>query len=444
MSAATAPLPAAWRDDAKTIGLVGLAHGTSHFHHLLLAPMFPWFIDAYGVNYAQLGLLMSLFFVVSGVGQAVAGFVVDRVGARPVLFGALICFSLASLSAANATGYDGLVLASALAGLGNAPFHPVDFSIINRRVSPARLGHAYSVHGISGNLGWACAPLLLTGLVTATGSLRLAYTCIAVLPLTVLLLLVVCRGAVDDRVVIGAVNRDDPAVATARQAPFDFLRQPAVWLCFGFLFFSTCALAAVQSFAGPALRALVGLSAEAAGLIVTGYMLASAVGMVLGGFMLAKVQRAESLISVALCLAAFLLLLVATGWLPGTLALVLASAAGLGTGLAGPSRDLLIRRATPPGATGRVYGTVYSGLDLGFALAAPVFGALLDAGRAGAIFAGAALALLAAVASAWLIGLFTSRAATRATTQAPTREPAHPGVTASPQASGAGSAVSTT
>jgi hypothetical protein len=115
-----------------------------------------------------------------------------------------------------------------------------------------------------------------------------------------------------------------------------------------------------------------------------------------------------------LCGSALLLLLVATGWLPGLTALVLASAAGLGTGLAGPSRDMLIRRASPPGASGRVYGMVYSGLDLGFALAAPLFGALLDAGRAGGVFVGSALALAAAVGSAWLIGAFTGRASAAA------------------------------
>jgi hypothetical protein len=74
-----------------------------------------------------------------------------------------------------------------------------------------------------------------------------------------------------------------------------------------------------------------------------------------------------------------------------------------GTGLAGPSRDLLIRRAAPPGATGRVYGTVYSGLDVGFAVAAPVFGALLDRGLPQGLFAGAAAALLMGVASAGLV-----------------------------------------
>ena len=66
---------------------------------------------------------------------------------------------------------------------------------------------------------------------------------------------------------------------------------------------------------------------------------------------------------------------------------------------------MLIKRASPPGATGRVYGTVYSGLDLGFALAAPVFGAVLDGGNPNGVFFGAALALALGVLSASMIGL---------------------------------------
>ena len=65
---------------------------------------------------------------------------------------------------------------------------------------------------------------------------------------------------------------------------------------------------------------------------------------------------------------------------------------------------MLIKRAAPPGATGRVYGTVYSGLDLGFALAAPVFGALLDRGMESGIFYGSAAALVLGVVSATWVG----------------------------------------
>ncbi len=122
---------------------------------MLLPPLFPVFIREFGFSYAELGLLLTVFFVISGVGQALAGFVVDRHGARPVLYGAMVCYVAASLATATAQGYAGLMLAAALAGLGNAPMHPANFTILNRRVSTPRLGHALSAHGLSGNLGWA-------------------------------------------------------------------------------------------------------------------------------------------------------------------------------------------------------------------------------------------------------------------------------------------------
>ena len=51
---------------------------------MLLPPLFPVFIRDFGLTYAELGLLVTVFFIISGVGQALAGFVVDRFGARRV------------------------------------------------------------------------------------------------------------------------------------------------------------------------------------------------------------------------------------------------------------------------------------------------------------------------------------------------------------------------
>ncbi len=387
--------------DARTIGMIGLAHGTSHFHHMLLPPLFPVFIRDFGLSYAQLGLLVSVFFAVSGIGQALAGFLVDRKGARPVLFAALTCFVGASLAAASAHSYAGLMLASILAGLGNAPFHPVDFTILNRRVSPARLGHAFSVHGISGNLGWALAPVVLIGLSSALGHWRLAYLCTAAMGLTVLTILVWQREAVNDHHAPHALNT--PAGQPAAH-PFAFLALPAVWLSFSFFFWTTSALSAIQSFASPALQQLYGLPGAATAFVVTGYMLCGAVGMVIGGFMVARVERLERTIGWAMALAAGLLLLASLQVLPAWVAAGSVALAGFGTGLAGPSRDMLIKRAAPPGATGRVYGTVYSGLDLGFAVSAPVFGWLMDHHVPAGIFAGAAACLALGIASATLVG----------------------------------------
>ncbi|MBP6901819.1 MAG: MFS transporter [Burkholderiaceae bacterium] len=419
-SSAAVPL----RQDVRTIALIGVAHGSSHFFHMLLPPMFPWLIEAFGLSYAQLGFLVSLFFVISGVGQALAGFLVDRIGARPVLFVALGCFVVSSLVAATAQGYSSLMLAAALAGLGNAPFHPVDFTILNKRVSPPRLGHAFSVHGISGNLGWALAPVFLAGLTAATGSWRLAYAGAALVAAAVLALLVWHRDAIDDRQ--GAWVHDKPAApggaarpAAVAEHPLAFLKLPSVWLCFSFFFWTTVALSAIQSFASPALRQMYGLPLAVTALVVTGYMLAGAAGMVLGGFIVARAERLERVIALCLGFCGLMLLLVGSGWLPGPLALAVAALAGLGTGLAGPSRDMLIKRAAPPGATGRVYGTVYSGLDLGFATAAPILGRMMDAGQANGIFYASAGALIFGVASAALVGRgLAARRATPATVAA--------------------------
>src|SRR6218665_871741 len=277
------------RRDYGTISLIGLAHGTSHFFHMLLVPLFPAFIRDFGLNYSELGLLVTTFFVISGIGQALAGFLGDRSGARPVLFAALSCFLLASIAAGLATGFTGLMLAAALAGLGNAPFHPVDFTILNKRVSQPRLGHAFSVHGITGNLGWAFAPVFSIGIATATGNWRWAYVGTGLVALAVIAVLFWKRAAIDDTQ--GSWGHAKPAAGAQAEHPMAFLKLPSVWLCFSFFFFTTAALSAIQSFASPALGTMYGLPLSITAYVVTGYMLCGAAGMVAGGFLVARVER---------------------------------------------------------------------------------------------------------------------------------------------------------
>ena len=408
------------RADFSVIGLVSLAHGTSHFFQMVLPPLFPVFIRDFGLSYSQLGLLVSMFFIISGVGQALSGFLVDRVGARPVLLTAMGCFVAAGLAAASAQGLAGLMFAAALAGVGNSAIHPSDFTILNSRVSPARLGHAFSAHGISGNLGWAVAPLFMVGISELSGSWRTACLAAALWGLLVLVLLALRREEIDDRVGTKASAGGAPMPCEVAEHPLAFLRLPSVWMCFSFFFWSTVAIAAIQSFAGPALASLYGLPLSATAFMVTGYMLFGIAGMVAGGFVATRVVSLEKTIAVAITTSAVLFLLVASAALPAWLAATVAALAGFGTGLAGPSRDMLIKQASPPGATGRVYGMVYSGLDVGFALAAPAFGWLLDHGQPRGVFVGAAMALMMGVASAALVAMqLRSRPATATAVAAP-------------------------
>ena len=94
----------------------------------------------------------------------------------------------------------------------------------------------------------------------------------------------------------------------------------------------------------------------------------------------------------------------------GTGTLVVLAATGFAVGIGGPSRDLMIKKATPKGATGRVYGLVYSGLDVGFAISPLIFGVFMDRGWYAATLLGAALVLLLSVGAALGVGRRTQKA----------------------------------
>lgn len=391
--AATVP----FRRDATVIGLVGLAHASSHFGHLLLPVMFPVFAREFGLSYAELGFLMTVFFAVSGTGQATAGFVVDRIGARPALFASLGLFLLACLVAAAATGYPALLTVAVLAGLANSTFHPVDFSILNQRVSAPRLGHAFSAHGLTGNLGWALAPAYFAA-ATALWGWRAAYVGAALMYAAVLALLALQRAHLRTE----AVRRSADA---PKGSDLAFMRLPVVWWCFGFFFLSTMTLAVIQSFSVSLLKAMYGVSFEAATLTLTAYMLSGAVGMFVGGFVTARHgTHSDRVVAVCMTAGALGLALCATGWLGASGTMAVLAATGFAVGIGGPSRDMMIKRATPKGATGRVYGLVYSGLDAGFAVSPLIFGSFMDRGWYAATLAGAAAVLLLSVGAALGVG----------------------------------------
>jgi MFS family permease len=401
---ATAPL----RHDASTIGVVSIAHGLSHFCQLMVPPLFPWIGASYGLSNTQLGLLMSVFFVVSFLGQAGAGFVVDRYGAARVLYGGLALLAVAALGLGASPNYAVMLVFMALAGLGNCVFHPVDFSILNARVSTPRLGHAYAAHGISGNLGWALAPVFVVGIAQGTGSWRMALFAVAGLVAAVLAGVWVFRAwlvveaASPARLAAGAPPVSPASgAAAAAGGRFDFLRLPAVWSCFAFFLISAVSLGAVQTFAPTAAGRLHDVPAAQVAVCLSIFMASAAAGMVLGGILARDPRRSAGIVAIGFGISAFVALLIGVVEWPALMVPVLFGIMGFGSGIAGPSRDLLVKQATPPGATGRVYGVVYSGLDVGMTIAPLVFGALMDAGGYREVWIGVALAQVLLIATAF-------------------------------------------
>ena len=155
--------------DLKVTTIVTGAHTTDHFLQLVLPPLFPLLKVTYGVSYTDLGLLMALFYVASGLCQTPAGFLVDRFGARRVLVGGLATLSCAIVLIGLAPTFSLMFPLMVIAGVGNSVFHPADYSLLTASVSKHYLARAYGVHTFGGNLGWALAPMIILGLSALVG-----------------------------------------------------------------------------------------------------------------------------------------------------------------------------------------------------------------------------------------------------------------------------------
>jgi FSR family fosmidomycin resistance protein-like MFS transporter len=372
--------PAGVPRDREVIALVGLAHGTSHFFHLMLPPLFPWLMRDFSLSYTDVGLLTTTFFVISGVGQALAGFIVDRVGGWKVLCFGVGMLALSGVVLGLATSYAWLMVSATCAGLGNSIFHPSDFTLLNQRVSQPRLGHAFSIHGVSGNIGWAVAPLFMAGVTSAFGWHVAGFGAAAV-GAAVFTTLCLRR-----RVLADATSPMTPRVAgdeaDHRSGQFAFLASGAVWLSFAFFLLTTMAFGILQNFAPAILSQVYGVSLIVASSGLTAYLAGSGTGMLAAGFLR---DRADRIVAPALGFAAVMAAVLAWGEMPSVALWPLMISIGFGVGFSGPGRDLLVRRAATSrfGRTsfGRVYGFVYSGLDTGQALSPLVFGPVLDAGH---------------------------------------------------------------
>jgi FSR family fosmidomycin resistance protein-like MFS transporter len=334
---------------------------------------------------------MGVFYVASGIAQFSAGFIVDRLGARPALLTGIGLMASGAVLASLAPGLMWLYAVALTMGIGNGVFHPANFAIMNANVAPQRLGYAYSIHGIGGNLGYAAAPLVSFALGSALGW-REAMAVMGGIGL------VTWAGIVSQREVLTS-RRTVAGAHHTFQGSLELFRQPSILLCFVFFCILTIATVSLQTFLPTSLNAAFDLPMALATSAVTVYLLGGTAGILLGGVLATRFARHDLVAGYGLGLAALMVALIPAWAPPPGLLLPLLAAV-----------DLIVREATPAGASGRVYGFVYSGLDLGATMGPVLIGFMLDRGAARGVFV--AIAVLLVVAIATVIG------ARRATTPA--------------------------
>jgi len=389
------------RRDIKVIALVAAAHGCSHFYQLVLPPLFPFITASLGIGFEQAGLLIACFYAASGLAQTPSGFLVDRFGARRVLLSGL------SLAAASVTlmslmpSFWVAIPLVVLAGLGNSVFHPADYSILSHSVSKSRMARAYGVHTLSGNIGWAAAPVTVLALASLLGW-RGALAVAGIAGLAIVLFLASQSGVLASGRARRGLGPAPPQTLSA--GTLALLASPPILLCFAYFVLLSVSLTGNQTFMPAALNQLYGTPMGIAGAALSAYLLAGSLGVLAGGVAADRSTRQEGIVAVGLLAAAAIMLVVGFVRLADPAVVAVMALAGFASGSTTPSRDMLVRAATPAGATGKVFGFVYSGLDLGAAVTPPVLGLFLDRGAPRMVFVLSAVALALTIATAFRVG----------------------------------------
>jgi MFS family permease len=368
---------------------------------MLLPPILSQVKTAFGVGYTHMAVALTVFSGCSILLQTPAGFLVDRLGPRRVLLGGLLLGSAALIAAVLLASYWSFILAYALLGVANTAYHPANYSILSGAVDPRRIGRAYSLHTFSGYLGFAVTPVMMAA-VSTFGGWQSALVLAAGLSLLVALLLLGTSGLLPGSPpAVPAAPQPGPN-AEAPKSGFEVLLSAPI---LGILFFYFClgmTNSGMQTFTVVALGAIHGTPAATANLALSAYLGLTALGVLLGGILADRTPRHGSTAALALAGTATMAILMAWANLPDIVLVILMTVGGLTNGIMYPSRDMMVRAASPPDAVGRVFGFVSSGLYLGGMVAPLLYGRLMDVGRPRIVFTTvAAFFLLALVTAVW-------------------------------------------
>ncbi|MEE8517397.1 MAG: MFS transporter, partial [Alphaproteobacteria bacterium] len=393
------------RHDAKVLSLICTGHFASHFYVMVLPPLFPFLHDNLGISYTALGFMLSARYVATGLSQLPAGFLVDRYGAKMILIFGIAVMVAGYGMFAFATAYWALVLCVAISGIGDSVFHPADYSILNGSISPGRMGRAFSIHTFSGMAGWSVAPIILI-FVADKWDWRAAVLVAVAIGFVIMLVLIAQWHVLEDDVAAAkkpkeALTTAPPASGAAPSGIRENLRmltaRPVLML---FLFFTMGSLAnaGLNSFSVAALVTL-GHSAGDSGIALTAYLATSAFAVLVGGVTADRIKRHDYFAAICLAVSALVAVVIAAVPLHYFAVVFMFTIAGFLHGVIRPARDMMVREVCPEGKTGKVFGFVFTGQNVGGAIAPIFYGFILDSVSPQWVFYLSALFLVICIAT---------------------------------------------
>ncbi len=370
MNSATTASGTNAKAEVWTLSVIAAVHMVSHFYWLVFIPLLPMLKDLMQVSYVELGLALTLMNVISGLTQAPVGFLVDRFGPRLLLLTGVGLGAAGYILVGLFPVYPVLLVAAVLIGLGNAVYHPADFSILSAEMSPARMGRAYSVHALTGYLGFAAAPPVVLGLAWFGGA---QFALVASALIGIVAALPLAPEVPREQ----RLNRGKVHVEKKQNSARALLTPAVVALT---VMFTTLSLSTVimQTYMVVAVEQMLKLPQSIGNSALTTFLFTTLAGILLGGFLADRTKQQSLIAAGGFGLAAISVIAIAILQPGATGAILLFAIAGFLSGIIVPSRDLLVKAASPPDAVGRVFGIVTTGFNFGGIIGPPIGGALID------------------------------------------------------------------
>ncbi len=349
---------------------LSFSHFLNDMMQSLVPALYPMLKGAYGLSFAQIGLITLIMQLTSSLLQPAVGFISDHrprpyslaVGMGATLIGLLLL--------ANAVTFPMLILAAALVGSGSAVFHP-EASRVARMASGGRHGLAQSLFQVGGNVGSSLGPMLAAFIVIPKGQSSIAWFTSAAL-----VAMVVLFG-------VGNWCRRERAVPARRggghpRAHPHLSRRKVAWsvvILLAVVFSKSFYTASLNNYYTFYLISRFDVSVESAQFYLFAFLAAVAVGTLIGGPVGDRIGRKSVMwISIIGVLPFTLVLPFAnlfwTGILSVVIGLILASAS---------SSIIVYALELVPGKVGTVAG-LFFGLSFGMAgVGAAALGRLADA-----------------------------------------------------------------
>jgi len=173
---------------SKPILLIAISHIFADLSVGALPILLPFFKNAFGLTYAQVGIIVLVQNFTSSTIQPVFGYITDRLKMPWLVPAGLLLAGLGTAATGLANSYHVLLMIVVITGLGVAAFHPQAAKTVHTLSAVHNRGQNMAIYSVGGNLGQACGSVFMMALLTLPGTMNnTLYFCLPALVLSALL-----------------------------------------------------------------------------------------------------------------------------------------------------------------------------------------------------------------------------------------------------------------